>query len=79
MAKRNFSLATIKSFMNNPPVLSFHSKNCTYARALDKREYFDEIRDNFYLFCIKTYVLTPHLNRSDDEPLPLQISPESNY
>ena len=23
------------------------------------------IRDNFCLFCIKTYVVTPHLNRLD--------------
>ena len=29
---------------------------------LDKREYLVIIRDNFYLFCIKTYVVTPHLN-----------------
>ena len=32
-------------------------------RALDKREYFIKIRDNFYYFCMKTYyVVTPHLN-----------------
>ena len=24
------------------------------------------IRDNFCLFCIKTYVVTPHLNRLDE-------------
>ena len=33
-----------------------------YFRPLDKREYLVIIRDNFYLFCIKTYVVTPHLN-----------------
>ena len=27
-----------------------------------KREYFVIIRDNFCYFCIKTYVVTPHLN-----------------
>ena len=30
--------------------------------ALDKREYLVIIRDNFCEFCIKTYVVTPHLN-----------------
>ena len=33
-----------------------------FSRALDKREYLMIIRDNFCLFCIKTYVVTPHLN-----------------
>ena len=32
-------------------------------RALDKRDYLIIIRDNFCLFCIKMYVVTPHLNR----------------
>ena len=32
-------------------------------RALDKKEYLVIIRDNFCFFCIKTYVVTPHLNR----------------
>ena len=36
-----------------------------FNRALDKREYLVIIRDNFCLFCIKTYVVTPHLNRLD--------------
>ena len=31
--------------------------------ALDKREYLVIIGDNFCQFCIKTYVVTPHLNR----------------
>ena len=35
-------------------------------RALDKREYWVIIRDNFYKFCIKTYVVTAHLNRLDE-------------
>ena len=35
-------------------------------RVLDKREYLVIIRDNFCLFCIKTYVVTPHLNRLDE-------------
>ena len=35
-------------------------------RALDKREYLVIIRDNFCLFCIKTYVVTPHLNCLDE-------------
>ena len=34
-------------------------------RALDKREYLVIIRDNFCQFCIKTYVVTSHLNRLD--------------
>ena len=34
-----------------------------YIRALDKREYLVIIGDNFCKFCIKTYVMTPHLNR----------------
>ena len=33
------------------------------GRALDKGEYLVIIRDNFCLICIKTYVVTPHLNR----------------
>ena len=32
-------------------------------RALDKREYLVIIKDNFCKFYIKTYVVTPHLNR----------------
>ena len=32
-------------------------------RALDRREYLMIIRDNFCKFCIKPYVVTPHLNR----------------
>ena len=35
-------------------------------RALDKREYLVIIRDNFCLFCIKSYVVTLHLNRLDE-------------
>ena len=31
-------------------------------RSLDKREYLVIIRDSFCQFCIKTYVVTPHLN-----------------
>ena len=34
-------------------------------RALDKREYLVIIGDNFCKFFIKTYVVTPHLNRLD--------------
>ena len=30
--------------------------------APDKREYLVIIRDNFCYFCIKAYVVTPHLN-----------------
>ena len=40
-------------------------QDCNY-RALDKREYLAIIRDNFCLFCIKTYVVTPHLNCLDE-------------
>ena len=38
------------------------SNGCTVNRAVDKREYLVIIRDNICLFCIKTYVVTPHLN-----------------
>ena len=31
--------------------------------AVDKRDHFVIIRDNFCKFCIKTYTVTPHLNR----------------
>ena len=34
-------------------------------RALDKKEYLVIIQDNFYLFCLKTYVVTPHLKHLD--------------
>ena len=32
-------------------------------RAVENREYWMVIRDNFCYFCIKTYVVTPHQNR----------------
>ena len=35
------------------------------CRALYKRECLMIIRDNFCLFCIKTYVVTPYLNCLD--------------
>ena len=34
--------------------------------ALDKREYLAIIRDNFCASCIKTYVVTPHLNHLNE-------------
>ena len=37
-----------------------------FIRALDKREYLVISRDNFCLFCIKLYIVTPHLNRLDE-------------
>ena len=37
-----------------------------HFRALDEREYLVIIRDNFCCFCIKIYVVTPHLNRLDE-------------
>ena len=37
-----------------------------WVRAVDKREYLVIIRDNFCQFCIKTYAVTPHLNRLDE-------------
>ena len=36
------------------------------CRIQDKREFLVIIRDNFCTFCIKTYVVTPHLNRLDE-------------
>ena len=36
------------------------------CRALDKREYLVIITDNFCQFCIKTYVVTHHLNSLDE-------------
>ena len=35
-------------------------------RALDKREYFLIISDSFCKFCLKTYVVTRHLNRLEE-------------
>ena len=32
------------------------------VRALDKRENLMIVRDNFCQFCLKTYVVIPHLN-----------------
>ena len=37
-----------------------------FSRAVDKREYLVIIRDNFCYFFLKTYVVTPHLNRLDE-------------
>ena len=39
--------------------------HCSY-KTVDKREYLVIIRDNFCQFCIKTYVVTPQLNRLDE-------------
>ena len=36
------------------------------SRALDKREFLVIIKDNFCYFCIKTYVVTPHLKRLNE-------------
>ena len=36
------------------------------ARALDKREYLVIVWGNFCQVCMKTYVVTPHLNRLDE-------------
>ena len=43
----------------------FYHKPMTISvfRALDKREYLVIIRDDFCSLSIKTYVVTPHLNR----------------
>ena len=38
----------------------------TNIKALDKREYLVIIRDIIFLFCIKTYIVTPHLNRLNE-------------
>ena len=37
-------------------------KQIVPSRALDKREYLVIIRDNIFHFCMKIYVVTPHLN-----------------
>ena len=50
-------------------ILLFYSVPCLEhhrIRALVKREYLVIIRDNFCYFCIKTYVVTPHLKRLDE-------------
>ena len=39
--------------------------NFFFIRTLFKREYLVIIWDNFLYFCIKTYVVTTHLNRLD--------------
>ena len=36
------------------------------CRAPDKREYLVVIGKLFCLFCIKTYIVTPHQNRLDE-------------
>ena len=36
-----------------------------HRAELQIREHLVIIRDNFCYFCIKTYVVTPHLNRLD--------------
>ena len=38
-------------------------RTVTICRTLDKREYLMIIQDNFSYFSMKTYVVTPHLNR----------------
>ena len=38
---------------------------CPISIVLDKREYLVIIRDNFVQILVKTYVVTPHLNRLD--------------
>ena len=43
-----------------------YGKYIISIRALDKREYLVMIKDIFSYFCIKTYVVTPHLNRLDE-------------
>ena len=40
-----------------------HMQKVSFVRALDKRKYLVIIRDNFCEFCLKTNVVTPHLNR----------------
>ena len=42
-------------------------------RALDKREYLVVIRENFCKFCIKTFVVTPHLMRGHNIWFHLEI------
>ena len=49
--------------LNCPSEAVINSYQSFVYRALDKREYLEIIMDNFCLFCIKTYVVTPHLNR----------------
>ena len=44
----------------------FQASDERESRALDKKEYLVIIRDNFCYFCIKAYVVTPHLNRLDE-------------
>ena len=39
---------------------------CSAIRTPHKREYLMIIRDNFCYFCIKTYVVTPHLNHLNE-------------
>ena len=44
------------------PSYTNQNADARVIRGLDKREHFMIIRDNFCYFCIKTYVVTPHLN-----------------
>ena len=45
---------------------SFNKKLYLIITALDKREYLVIKRDNFCYFCIKTNVVTPHLNHLNE-------------
>ena len=47
-------------------IYSWRRESLYVARALDKREYLVIIRDNFCKFCMKTYDVTPHLNRLNE-------------
>ena len=49
---------------NVPPTHTFIKDGD--PRAVDKRKYLVVIGDNLYKFCIKTYVVTPHLNCLDE-------------
>ena len=52
-----------KVFKSAVTVFKGHHRSFGLALTLpDKRVYLVIIRDNFYEFCLKIYVVTPHLN-----------------
>ena len=55
----------VMAFLMQPFMPNLKVVKIALSRALDKREHLMIIRVNFYLFCIKTYVVTPHLNHLD--------------
>ena len=73
-----FSLFSGNILQEDKNAPSFHVRR--FCRAVDKREYLLKIRDNFCLFSIKTYVVTPHQNRlSEGSQHMISVRNKKNY